>query len=59
MLHVALNFLLFTIPAWAILRFVPKREPWQVLRVAAWTWITIFGFIAVNQLLQLLQRGTG
>jgi len=48
---VLLTFLVVTVPAWALLAIVPKRTPWKVLRVAAWTWIAVLGFLGLNYFL--------
>jgi hypothetical protein len=48
---VLLTFALVTLPAWVLVAIVPKRQPWTYLRVAAWTWIAVLGFIGLNYFL--------
>ena len=52
---VLLAFVLVTLPAWVWLRIVPNRDPWRVIRVAAWTWIAVLGFFGMNYLLRACQ----
>ena len=52
---VLLTFVLVTLPAWVLLRVVPNRDPWRLLRVAAWTWITVLGFLGLNYFLRACQ----
>jgi uncharacterized membrane protein YgdD (TMEM256/DUF423 family) len=41
---VVLVLVLVTAPAVLLLLVVPKREPWKVVHIAAWTWIGVLGF---------------
>ncbi len=52
---VLLVFLLVTAPACLLLLVVPKRDPWKVVRIAAWTWITVLGFFGMNYFLRACQ----
>ena len=52
---VLLAFVLVTLPAWVLLRIVPNRDPWRVIRVAAWTWITMLGFFGLIYFLRACQ----
>ena len=52
---VVLVFVLVTAPACLLLLVVPKREPWKIVRVAAWTWIGVLGFFGINYLLRACQ----
>ena len=52
---VLLAFVLVTLPAWVLLRIVPNRDPWRVIRVVAWTWITVLGFFGINYLMRACQ----
>ena len=52
---VLLAFVLVTLPAWVLLRIVPNRHPWRLIRVAAWTWITMLGFFGLISFLRACQ----
>ena len=52
---ILLAFVLVTLPAWVLLRIVPNRAPWRIIRVAAWTWITVLGFFGMNYFLTACQ----
>jgi uncharacterized BrkB/YihY/UPF0761 family membrane protein len=52
---VLLTFVLVTLPAFVLLRVVPNRHPWRLIRVAAWTWITVIGFFGMNYFLRACQ----
>ncbi len=52
---VLLAFVLVTLPAWVLLRIVPNRDPWRIIRVAAWTWITMLGFFGLLYFLRACQ----
>jgi hypothetical protein len=52
---VLLTLVLVLAPAGALLRVVPMRWPWQILRVAAWAWIGAMGFFGLIYLLRACQ----
>ena len=52
---VVLIFVLVTAPAWLLLLIVPRRQSWKVVRIGAWTWITVLGFFGMNYLLRACQ----
>ena len=52
---ILLAFVLVTLPAWVLLRIVPDRHPLRLIRVAAWTWITMLGFFGLIYFLSACQ----